>query len=306
MGRKLRILARTVLVAPLLVALVLVELIAVPSALADTARERAGKHVIDGDQLKVQAEEAKADGDSSKAMRLFDAAAEEYQAAYDLVPHPLMLYNLGQVARLAGKQQEALDYYNEFLESSPNGEAADFAETYVRILERSLERRRAREEKDADDDDDDDDDEEVMDFDDGTDDPFTEDKDSKGKSDPGTSFRYAGIGLASAGVVSIAIGVTFGLEAQSISNCLTNYPSDCDSTFPDDRWTDEALKLEKKGQSASGKMVAFTSLGAVAIIAGGALYYMGESKSKESKAGAVTVVPQVGRESVGFGLSGSF
>tara|TARA_R110002096_G_scaffold44526_12_gene120387 strand:- start:9407 stop:10315 length:909 start_codon:yes stop_codon:yes gene_type:complete len=286
--------------------------VAPTSSWADTARERAGKHVNDGDQLKVEAEEAKADGKTTKALRLFDAAAEEYQAAYDLVPHPLMLYNLAQVSRLAGKQQEALDFYNEFLETKPVGEAADFARTYVRLLERSL--ARSRERGDDDDDTGDDDDDDTGDDDDNTgdddDNPFGDNDDDPGvtpkTSDPGKGLRYGGLGLAAAGVVSIAVGVKFGLDAQNISNCLTNYPSDCDTSFPDERWTDEALLLEREGQSASNKMILFTSLGAVAIVAGGALYYLGDSKTTAAEKTSVSVAPQVSPHSVGVGFSGSF
>ena len=278
--------------------------VAPTSLWADTARERAGKHVMDGDQLKGEAEEAKADGDSAKAARLFDAAADEYQAAYDLVPHPLMLYNLAQVSRLAGNQQAALDFYQEFLESKPTGEAGDFARTYVRILERSLARRSRG-------DDDDDDDDDVGDDDDDDDDLGDDDDDNnlgvtKSKPDPGKGLRYGGMGLAAAGVISIAIGVKFGLDAQNISSCLTNYPSDCDTNFPADQWTDEALLLEQEGESASQKMIIFTGLGAAALVAGGALYYLGNSKSAEAESTAVTVTPTVNRHSVGLGFTGRF
>ncbi len=291
--------------------------VAPTSLWADTARERAGKHVMDGDQLKGEAEEAKAEGDSTKAARLFDAAADEYQAAYDLVPHPLMLYNLAQVSRLAGKQQAALDFYQEFLESKPTGEAGDFARTYVRILERSLARRNRADDDDDDDDlgdDDDDDDDDLGDDDDDDNDLGDDDDDdddlggakSTSKADPGQGLRYGGMGLAAAGVVSIAIGVKFGLDAQSISSCLTNYPSDCDTSFPSDQWTDEALLLEQEGESASQKMIIFTGLGAAAMVAGGALYFLGNSKSAAAESKALTVTPTVDRHSVGLGFTGRF
>ncbi|MCP4444834.1 MAG: hypothetical protein GY811_05745 [Myxococcales bacterium] len=141
-----------------------------------------------------------------------------------------MLYNLAQVSRLAGKQQAALDFYEEFLDSKPKGEAAGFARTYVRILERSLARTKWR-----DDDDDDDDDDAVL-----------GDSDSKSPTsrDPGKGMRYGGIGLASAGLISLAVGVKFGLDAQSTSSCLSNYPENCgDRVFPSASGRSVALGL---------------------------------------------------------------
>ena len=173
---------------------------------------------------------------------------------------------------------------------------------------------RSRERGDDDDDTGDDDDDDTGDDDDNTgdddDNPFGDNDDDPGvtpkTSDPGKGLRYGGLGLAAAGVVSIAVGVKFGLDAQNISNCLTNYPSDCDTSFPDERWTDEALLLEREGQSASNKMILFTSLGAVAIVAGGALYYLGDSKTTAAEKTSVSVAPQVSPHSVGVGFSGSF
>ena len=304
--------------------------VAPSSAWADTARERAGKHVIDGDQLKVQAEDAKSKGNSVQAQRLFRAAADEYQAAYDLVPHPLMLYNLAQVSRLSGDEQVALDFYQRFLESKPTGEAADFARAYVRILEKSLARDRGRQgddddavgdddDDDADDDDDDDsqnavdDDDDDDDGDDDDDDDFGDGSGTQGDvtgatSDPGRSLRYTGLGLGAAGVISIAFGIKFGLDAQSISSCLTNYPQSCDKTFPEGQWTDEALLLEQEGQSASNKMLIFTGVGAAALVAGGVLYYMGDKKKAEAPRDDSSVVftPNVGTHSVGLGVLGRF
>ena len=49
---------------------------------------------------------------------------KEYQAAYDLAPLPELLFNLGQVYRLKGDKQKALDHYGKYLVVAPNGPVA--------------------------------------------------------------------------------------------------------------------------------------------------------------------------------------
>lgn len=275
-------------------------------ARADSDRERARRHVESGDKFKRQAEEHVESGDRRRAVRSFRKAAAKYQAAYDLVPHPLMLYNLAQVYRLAGDKQQALDLYYDFLDSNPTGEAATFARKYIKILERTLARSEQRET-----DDDDDDDLDSDDFDDDDDDLTDETvADATKGGDEGSAgqgLRYAGLGLAATGLVSIAVGVKFGLDAQSIASCLTNYPASCDEQFPPGQWTDEALLLEQEGKDAEFKMLLFTSVGAAVIIGGGALYYLGEQKRADSAdEQALSVRPSVGEQQLGLVFSGRF
>ncbi len=49
----------------------------------------------------------------------YEAAAAEFTAAYAMSPAPLLLFNLGQVNRRADRNQEALAYYQSFLDSHP-------------------------------------------------------------------------------------------------------------------------------------------------------------------------------------------
>ncbi len=284
-------------------------------ARADSTRERARQHVVDGDARKAKAEQAKAEGRDEEAARLFQESADEYQAAYDLVPHPLMLYNLAQVYRLAGQSERALDLYKEFLATGPTGEAAAFAQKYVKILERIIENARVRNTKDPDhvkgDDDDDDDDTVPVGDDDDDDDtvPIGDDDDDSGDGDedPGANLRYAGVGLAAAGLVSIAIGVKFGLDAQNISDCLTNYPDSCDKPYPPGVWSDEALLLQPEGESAELKMFIFTGLGAAVFVGGGVLYYMGGKDNKPATdKSSLSLAPSFDGRSAGWSLSGRF
>src|SRR5688500_18074997 len=71
--------------------------------------------------------------------RYFDAvdpprAAEEYLAAYELVPLPELLYNLGQCYRLSGDHARAIEYYRRFLGVTPTGAEADKAREHIERL----------------------------------------------------------------------------------------------------------------------------------------------------------------------------
>jgi len=91
-----------------------------PAAPPDTAYREGRAHVEAGD-------------------RAFDAgdyrrAAEEYQAAYQLIPLPDLLYNLGQCYRLAGDTARAVEYYQRYLRVAPTGAAADKAREHIERL----------------------------------------------------------------------------------------------------------------------------------------------------------------------------
>ncbi len=66
----------------------------------------------------------------------YDDAVREYEAAYKLVPDPVLLFNLGQAHRLAGRQDQALAAYRSCLRTAP--ESAPYREqvkTRIREIE---------------------------------------------------------------------------------------------------------------------------------------------------------------------------
>lgn len=50
----------------------------------------------------------------------FDEAIKEFQAAYDAIPRPRVLFNLGQAHRNLGNARQALDYYLLYQAREPN------------------------------------------------------------------------------------------------------------------------------------------------------------------------------------------
>src|SRR5687767_275963 len=51
----------------------------------------------------------------------YDTAISLYLKAYQLIPHPTLLFNLGQAHRLAGKLADAKTYYEKYLAADPKG-----------------------------------------------------------------------------------------------------------------------------------------------------------------------------------------
>jgi tetratricopeptide (TPR) repeat protein len=66
-------------------------------------------------------------------LKEYDDAIREFEIGYRFKPLPLFLYNIAQVAVLAGQKQKALDYYERYLTASPK--APERAEVTQRIAQ---------------------------------------------------------------------------------------------------------------------------------------------------------------------------
>lgn len=88
--------------------------------------------------LKAQAKELVAKGLQSQVAGKYDDAIGFYKAAYDLLPHPELLFNLGQAHRLKGDRVVALDFYRKYVALQPDGRAAREAREWTAQIERSM------------------------------------------------------------------------------------------------------------------------------------------------------------------------
>jgi tetratricopeptide (TPR) repeat protein len=52
----------------------------------------------------------------------YPEAIAEFEVAYGIDPQPLLLFNIGQAYRKAGRPQEALAKYREYLDKDPSAE----------------------------------------------------------------------------------------------------------------------------------------------------------------------------------------
>jgi len=86
------------------------------------------------DDRTDQARRAVDAGLAAQAAGRYDEAIARYQEAYALVPHPDLLFDLGQACRLSGDATSALGYYLRYLDVAPSGHLADDAARWASEL----------------------------------------------------------------------------------------------------------------------------------------------------------------------------
>jgi tetratricopeptide (TPR) repeat protein len=64
----------------------------------------------------------------------WDDAIREYQKAFDLVPLPDLLFNIGQACRMKGDKPKAIEAYQRYLDRVPDGPLAEEARTHIAAL----------------------------------------------------------------------------------------------------------------------------------------------------------------------------
>src|SRR5690606_17243444 len=64
----------------------------------------------------------------------YETALALYMKAYQLVPHPILLFNIGQAYRLAGNLDQAELFYRRYLERDPDGPYASIAREFIASL----------------------------------------------------------------------------------------------------------------------------------------------------------------------------
>lgn len=236
----------------------------------------------------------------------WDAAVEDYLAAYQLDPSPAFLFNLGQVYRLKGDRQKAVEYYGRYLEAAPSAKGSEEARTYATKLQAELdaeaaaarakadaeaqaqmrrtaeeaERARAVEEAQR----------QKLE---------AERRDAESARASAASqrqraerrLRIAGIASAAAGVVGIGLGIKFGLDAKDREKQVSAEKM---------LWTTALDAAVSDGQTKSLAMGICVSVGAVLVAAGGVLLGLGWP-SRE-----VTVSPSVGQGNAGASVGWEF
>lgn len=263
-----------------------------PAAFADR-RDDAKKHFAAG----------KKHHDASQ----WDAAVAEYLAAYQLDPNPAFLFNLGQVYRLKGDREKAVEYYQRYLEAAPSAKGSEEARTYATKLKAELDaeaaaarekaeaearraaeeaQRTAQREREA---------EEAQRLK-----LEAERRDAESaraaaaaqRQSAERKLRIAGIASAAVGVVSIGLGVKFGLDAQSREKQV----SDPALT----KWSTQLDQAVDDGQTKALAMGVCVAVGSVLVAAGGVLLGLGWP-SREAK-----VTPSVGPGAAGASVGWDF
>jgi tetratricopeptide (TPR) repeat protein len=71
---------------------------------------------------------------AAESAKDYDNAIALYWRAYQLVPHPILLFNIGQAYMLTSNSAEAEKYFRHYLERDPNGRGASIARQFLASL----------------------------------------------------------------------------------------------------------------------------------------------------------------------------
>jgi len=94
------------------------------SAPANASTRTAAKKLVDA-------------GIAAQGAKDYDRAIAFYMRAFALDPHPLLLFNVGQVYRLAGCPQRAIPFYERYLMLEPKGAQSAVAREFLAELKRA-------------------------------------------------------------------------------------------------------------------------------------------------------------------------
>lgn len=232
----------------------------------------------------------------------FKEAAAEYLEAYRKEAHPLFQFNAANAYQLAGDLAAASTHFKRYLKLAPKGVASAEARARISELEKVLEARRRGAVPI----------EELDDFAAGVGrdllptpqggDPSVLGGRGYGITSPKSRgsriLKITGLSSAGAGMVALSFGMWYGFSARGQSDEITGATA----------WTPELLGKFTTGPELAKKAVMWTSVGALGIVAGGALYLLGSRKQgrAERHPQRVSIAPVWTRTSSGLAIQGQF
>lgn len=242
----------------------------------------------------------------------YDTALTFYGKAYELVPHPVLLFNMAQANRLAGRTDKAIELYKKYLAVDPRGQQAKVATNFVaehdaqvvaeeverraeldaaaakRDQELSAERRRkaeaARTQQEA--------------YDQQVREQEAVAKQDERKagaqplraaSDEGRALRVVGITMFGTAALTGGVSVLFGLHARSLSNELSAQGAVFD---PQKVYDGRAANLNM--------IISMTTAGAL-VVGGAVVYIVGSNKQSTDH---IALVPIMFDRGGGLSLNG--
>jgi tetratricopeptide (TPR) repeat protein len=264
------------------------------------------------DEVKAKANDYVAQGLASQEAGNYDAAIGFYSNAYQLVPHPVLLFNIAQAHRLAGRSDEALALYQKYLNEDPKGAQAKTARELVAELKarKAEEARRAEEARKV---------EEARNAEtarkaeearveqagkaqemrktqptrqaDATP-AVAAAATSTSQPSPGRNLRIAGLLSGGAAVIAFSVGIGFGLRAQNIEDELSRPMA----PYSRDR--------EAEGERANQIAITGYATSGVLLSLGATLYLIGNRRDSAEQ--AIAIAPVISEQLAGLVISGSF
>jgi tetratricopeptide (TPR) repeat protein len=220
-----------------------------------------------------------------------DLAIELYKQAYDVVPTPILLSNIGSEYEQAKNRILALKYFCKYLDADPTGSNASYATAKAKALQIDL----------------------------GN--PITDDASvckppapppapkpvvdqppqgsafqptggptSDNDDHPGRTLEYAGAAVGAVGVVGLVIGSVYGLKALSLNDAINNHS--LGTPWPE---TIDGVPIKQwniQGAAWNHDTEIFMISGAVVLGAGIGLFVYGHSETgRKPTDTSVTIVP---------------
>jgi hypothetical protein len=258
---------------PLAATIVAVALVHAPVAQASAARSiepEAGEAPSEADTLSTEAVEAFKAKD-------YDTAITKFERAYELDPQPNYKFNIGRVYEEKGDLENAVKYYQQFVQSpGVDIESREAATARLKVLRQALQELRDEQAKARENDQ-----PSTPATDAAVDAPPTDDAAKARKR----KLRIAGYSLIGVGGVGLVIGSVFGGLALSKSN-----------QADDETLVDEKISLRQEAKSraavADGMLITGGVLAGVGLIL--VLSTLGKGKGKAKKATAWIPATSVG------------
>jgi tetratricopeptide (TPR) repeat protein len=199
----------------------------------------------------------------------FEQALELYGKAYEALPTPVLLFDIGQCHRMLGRAERAIFFFEGYLRDQPGAPNRPLVEQLLRDLHKQLDEQRAAAQ--------------------------AEEQQRAAASSPAPvapiapgaqatvpadtvaaraprrypELRIPGLATAGAGVVLIGTAVGLGLHASSLSNEISRLSSQ------NGTWSAHYQSDYEAGKTSATAATVLSVAGGVALAAGGALTYLG-------------------------------
>ncbi|HWU90905.1 MAG TPA: tetratricopeptide repeat protein [Kofleriaceae bacterium] len=235
---------------------------------------------------KAAAKQLVNEGIAAQDQKDYDRAIELYQKAYALVPHPLVLFNIAQAHRLAGRLDEAVRLYEQYLAADPNGTQAELAREILASIKSSTTPAQPAQPAPP--------------TTPAAPPPANEAPRAPSVSmqvdapaRPGRTLRIAGIAAGGVGVACAGAALAFGLRLESIEKEQL-------------KRRDQGLPYEpdrvSAGQASERNQYIAAALAGTFVVGGAVLYWVGHRQGRDTPTTAW--MPMVGSDVAGITMTG--